>query len=349
MLDGIKFRVFAFLLVVSSSLQADWVQLENINGSFIEAQIVARRGGEVTLQRKSDRKIFIIQTSSLSEESQKLVDAWREDAEEDEDQDEEDSGNMAKGLYPRTKDEIKSRIKAILDTTPQNGVSKNQQKVVNELNVYRFLCGVSSDTVATPKKVQEATAAALACEKEGRLSHDIGHFTNVCNLSTMKNSLASVSQYISDDGDNNREKRGHRRWCLNPEMKETGFGEGKAGYSAMWSLDTSGKTSRRSWAYLGKGLFPHDRLHGNAWSLYLTENAPAKDKLEIEVWKLRKRPDKAYGFNDDIEGKALPVAYIGIWGNAINFEPDAEQVKKGIYWVRIRGGGVREGYLVELY
>jgi hypothetical protein len=34
--------------------------------------------------------------------------------------------------------------------------------------------------------------------------------------------------------------------------------------------------------------------------------------------------------------------------NGINFEPE-EPAKRGIYWVTVNGGGLRESYLVELY
>jgi hypothetical protein len=46
----------------------------------------------------------------------------------------------------------------------------------------------------------------------------------------------------------------------------------------------------------------------------------------------------------------VAVNYVATYLNAINFEPDRELVKNGgVFWVRIRGGGVRESYLVELY
>lgn len=42
------------------------------------------------------------------------------------------------------------------------------------------------------------------------------------------------------------------------------------------------------------------------------------------------------------------IAWISSKMNAINFEPKGAN-KEGINWVRIRGAGVREQYLVELY
>ena len=114
-------------------------------------------------------------------------------------------------------------------------------------------------------------------------------------------------------------------------------------------MDRSGKGIRKPWSYPGRGLFPHNRLHGNSWSLFLNEKAPAADKVKVEVWKLRRRPEKAFASNAEIEGKMLPVPYVATYLNAINFEPEQGTVGKGIYWVRVSGGGVSEGYLVELY
>lgn len=337
----------AFLLFTSPFLHAKWTWLKNAEGNSIEVEIVSTDGERLTLLRKSDRQKFTIDTSTLSEESQDEVKEWQEKAAET--QEVEEVAGLSKSLYPRSKIELKKEMMTILDVAPQNGVSEEQQKAVNQLNIYRYLCGVPPNAEATPKKVAEATDAAEACEKNGALSHELGHSTNVCNISSSKDYIASVSQYIEDSGDNNRAVRGHRRWCLNPEMVKTGFGSGKTGYSAMWALDTSGKKLRDSWSYPGKGFFPHERLHGNAWTLYLNENAPAKDSLKIEVWELQERPEKAYSVKAEINGKALPVAYISTTANAINFEPESGTVGKGIYWVRIHGGGVNEGYVVELY
>jgi hypothetical protein len=44
------------------------------------------------------------------------------------------------------------------------------------------------------------------------------------------------------------------------------------------------------------------------------------------------------------------VPYVSTYLNTINFEPTGKSIKEpGIFYVRIRGGGVREQYLVELF
>ena len=66
--------------------------------------------------------------------------------------------------------------------------------------------------------------------------------------------------------------------------------------------------------------------------------------------QLTKRPQKKFREEEEIPGTKLPVVHVSTYENAINFEPAAKAITEaGIYWVRIRGGGVSEGYLVELF
>ena len=98
-----------------------------------------------------------------------------------------------------------------------------------------------------------------------------------------------------------------------------------------------------------QGAFPKEYVHGNAWSLYLPGGSPDSSKLKVEVYKLTRRPERAFGMTEEIDGKPLPVAHVSTASNAINFEPDSQTLGRGIYWVRVRGDAVREGYVVELY
>jgi len=259
-----------------------------------------------------------------------------------------DLGEASGRLYPKTKEEIRDTLRKIRRRDPLNEVSREQQQTINLLNTYRYLCGVPFEVGATPDLVAKANEAAEACRKHGGLSHSIGHYTNKCNLNVGGGILSSVSSYINDGGANNRDARGHRRWCLNPPMEKAAFG-GAGKYSAMWCMDSGGKRLKDSWAYPGKGLFPKEYVHGNAWSLYLPGGSPDSSKLKVEVYKLTRRPERAFGMTEEIDGKPLPVAHVSIASNAINFEPDSQTLGRGIYWVRVRGDAVREGYVVELY
>lgn len=200
-----------------------------------------------------------------------------------------------------------------------------------------------------PQLNKNAELAAKACTKAGHLSHGLGDFTDKCNLAGGAGMVKSVRQYMNDGGANNRVARGHRRWCLNPPMGKTGFG-GKSGFSAMWAMDRSGGAQMKFWAYPGIGLYPEEYLTGNSWSAYFDEKAPEAKKVKVRVFKMRLRPEKKIIKLDEIDGRELEVPFIATSGNSVNFEVDYYRgKKKGIYWVSVKGGGLSEGYLVEVY
>jgi len=251
----------------------------------------------------------------------------------------------------REKAEIKKIIRDILARKSPSGISHKVQDAVNLLNVYRYLSSVPYDVQADTQMITAAEDAAGICNKKKQLSHDLGHFTEKCNLAMNTASLTmenSVTQYMDDSGDNNRARRGHRRWCINHRMGKTGFGLVGA-YSAMYSMDSSGSSTRKNYSYPGHGFYPIKYLHGNGWSYHLVDgNAPAG--CEVKVWKLKSKDDKLPRWSQEPNGRALPVNYVNTNSNMIIFEPQDKAVtKKGCYLVRIKGNGLKEQYLVKLF
>ena len=120
------------------------------------------------------------------------------------------SGGFSGGKEGDLKDiqrEQSAVVKEILARKPASGISKDSQDAVNLLNVYRYLCGVPHDVEASKTLNENAEKAAQACKTANTLSHDLGDYTNKCNLAmnsgrmTMK---SSVTQYVDDRGANNR-------------------------------------------------------------------------------------------------------------------------------------------------
>jgi hypothetical protein len=89
-------------------------------------------------------------------------------------------------------------------------------------------------------------------------------------------------------------------------------------------------------------------MHGNAWSLYGIEKPKSASEVTVEVFRLSKRPEKPFSANEDIDGQVVKVNHVSLGMGSINFEPE-DPAKRGTYWVRVKGGGVSEGWLVELY
>ncbi|MEM7144999.1 MAG: hypothetical protein AAF591_07665 [Verrucomicrobiota bacterium] len=335
-------------MLVGSVLADDWQALVDSEGRDIEARILGVTGDTVSLIRKSDGRRFEVPLSKFSEESGVLIEEWQ--AEEAERAEHAAEDELSKKLYPRTRQEIKDGLREIGGRQKPGDIDSAQHETITELNIYRFLSGVPYDVEADPTLVENATEAAEACAKAGELSHDLGSYTDKCNISTLGDIVKTPRQYINDPGANNRERRGHRRWCLNPPLQKTGFGSAGKKYSAMWALGGGGERNDDPWGYPGRGFFPIERLHGNGWTLYLTEKAPNSKELEVEVYEMSTRPEDLITWGDEVPGRALPVDYVSTYQNAINFEPDAKPItERGIYYVRISGGGVREQYLVELY
>ncbi len=252
----------------------------------------------------------------------------------------------ASHLYPRTRKEIEAGIKEIAKRPKPKDLSSEVHEATKQLNIFRFLCGVPSNVKGDMEFSKNAEDAALACKQAGNISHSLGHSTDHCNLSSMGNMVATVAQYIEDGGDNNRDGRGHRAWCLNPPMGKVGFGSGGKAFSAMWCMDGSGTPQKGTWSYPGMGMFPLEYMRGNAWSLYGIDGTILP---KVEIVRLAKRPEQPFPATGDIPGHVVKVVHVSrAMMNGINFEP-AEPAKRGIYWVRVTSESLHEGYVVELF
>ena len=333
---------FLSILSTASAQMRAWT---NSKGISITAKLVSHNTetGTVTL-RKNNGKTYTIAVSTLSKADRDFIAKWQETQK----QKSKHSIPLHKRLYPRTKEEIATDLEEIRGRKAPKGIAADSFEAVTELNIYRYLCGLPHKVVCDQKKEGEALLAAEACKKAGQMAHNLGAFTEVCNLSAVGSKKGSVADYIRDPGTSNRPDRAHRRWCLNPLLKKTGFGLA-APYSAMWVSGPMKGNGLDSWSYPGKGFFPANYLLGNSWSIYLDGKNPNKEKVEVEVYKLAERPAKPLSAKTIPNGRPLKVQFLNIFKNAINFEIDYEGEKKGIYWVKVRGDRIRISYLVELY
>lgn len=339
-----------FLATIAHSADV-WRTFTDKGGRTLEAAIVKVEATYAVLKLKPSGREVTLGFDKLSDEDVDFLNSYDPGEITETDNTTKpapDEDPLPGRLYPRSKDEIRSAIREINARPKPADISQKVHEATQQLNIYRYLCGVPYDVEADAEMSAKAEDAAKACERHGGLSHDLGHSTDRCNLSGGSGMVRSVAQYINDAGANNRERRGHRAWCLNPPMDKVGFGEAGA-YSAMWCMESGGKSIRGSWAYPGKGLFPLEYMHGTAWSLYGAGVPKSADDVKVQVYKLSSRPDKPFSPMAEVPGKEIPVRYVSIASmNGINFEPE-EPAKRGIYWVTVRGGGIRESYLVELF
>jgi len=358
-INGNMFRLwhhFTFILLLTISSASGYRDFTNNKGKKFTARIIHKTSVTVTLERKKDRKLFTLKRGAFSAEDQAYIEYWTEGDSPVEEptentnlpaDDQEAKGPMAK-FFPRTKKEIKAGLAEIKRRKRPSDVSKEDFEATELLNVYRFLSSVPAKVKSDAKLNTHSTLAAAACKKNGGLSHSLGDYTDKCNLSGQGNVVRSVQQYMEDFGANNRNKRGHRRWCLNPRMSKTGFGA-DGNYSAMWALDQQAKSKKKFWSYPGEGYYPEEYLHGNSWSAYFKESVPPTEDIDIRVVKLSKRPEKPPVTIDDLPSRDVEVTFKHSFDNTINFEVEYKGRKKGLYWVEIKGRGVKRRYFVHLY
>lgn len=136
--------------------------------------------------------------------------------------------------------------------------SKSLKNALADVNAIRYVAGIDADVKLNDSYNKAAQAAALINAANGSLSHypekPSGMKDNLYSLGYQgagKSNLAWTGWYTElgysvvnlwmDDGDaSNISKVGHRRWILNPSMKETGFGfvQGNFGtFSSMYVID----------------------------------------------------------------------------------------------------------------
>lgn len=237
----------------------------------------------------------------------------------------------------------------------------------NALNVMRFIAGVGTqDVTLCPYATDYAQAAALACNYNGSLSHTVYYIQGMdmwtlrCAQTGAKNSnLASgfnnaahsvVLGYMYDTNEKNIGELGHRRWCLNPPMYLTGFGQvGK--YGAMYTTDkqlSQASNSGICWPAQNMPIeyFPAD----TAWSISMCETVPSDDikvtltrKSDMRVWTFsNEHADGYFSVNND---KSVPL------DGCVIFRPDdiGGYSHGDVFNVRIEGLGKEVSYNVNFF
>jgi hypothetical protein len=157
-------------------------------------------------------------------------------------------------VHPRPKEAIEKSLATIYGADDPHGdhVPDTPEGALCVLKAYRYLCDLPwADLELDPKMNTACAAAANLCKRIGHLDHKppnpglpeaeyklafLG--TSSSNLSVGADLPGSVHSYMDDSDPGNIDRVGHRRWCLNPELKRTGFGKDHE-FSAMWSFDKS--------------------------------------------------------------------------------------------------------------
>ena len=293
-------------------------------------------------------------------------------------------------LYPRSQAEISAALAklrpaeaggALYAETPSAAGELKAGKLspgalsaaLAHLKAYRYLAGVPYEDVALKDQYNsESQHAAVLLAILKRLDHTPKRpegvpedFFKVAYQGTSHSNLAqgpkglslAVDMWMFDSDPSNIDRLGHRRWCINPTMLNTGFGT-FGGFSAIWALDTARKPAP-DFDYIPypvRGYHPVGYF-GPAWAWCVSLNParyakPDRAAVKAAIYPLDsqlKRAEKPLELNYEninTTGFGVPICII--------FRPKAATVSPGSrYQVEIEGLKRKNGseakiqYLVE--
>lgn len=173
---------------------------------------------------------------------------------------------------------------------------EKQQDALNCLNFLRAVAGLEKVSL-NPLYTLRAQNGALLLATNDQLNHQAPQpegmpdelyasaylgtsLGNIAKFNWMKPEMLvdGVCYFARDDGEQNLNALGHRRWLLNPCMAETGFGlansENGTSYVCMYAVDTGNADAQ--WDYIAwpsAQAFPVEMMRSQlAWSVSLNEN-----------------------------------------------------------------------------
>lgn len=195
---------------------------------------------------------------------------------------------------------------------------------LNTLNFIRYVAGVSSDVNINSSYQSLAQAAAVVNYNDS--TNWISHYpakpkgmstslyqqgaegASQSNLAAgYSNLYDAILGWMSDSDSSNVDRVGHRRWCLNPSMKYTGFGIDGNIYS-MYAFDSSGEDEKVhgvAWPAKNTPLQLFNKT--DAWSISMGVNVPTEG---TKVVLIRNRDKKKWTFttnNSKISGNYMTI------------------------------------------
>lgn len=249
-----------------------------------------------------------------------------------------------------------------------------QQSAVNMLNQIRYIAGVSDNVTISDKYCEYAQAAAFLSYLNGQVSNKMEKPYNMSNdlylkaLDGIEKSNLSysawaarslnetmVSTWMGEADSLNMSTVGHRRWLLNPQMGQTGFGavSGLGGtYSSVYVADRTNYTANETGVAWPARNMPIEYFSDNyPWSFSLGQ---AVDAANIHVTLTRLTDYRTWQFSNAYSDGEFFVdnSSYGQTG-CIIFRPKLqanEQYKVGdSFQVTISGAGDPITYTVQFF
>jgi hypothetical protein len=255
-------------------------------------------------------------------------------------------------IFPIRETALRELLASILEPAtdddeqdPTDPLDAKRRTTLRVLKAYRALCGVPwRELELVPEWNSLCDAAAEICRRNGALSHDPPRPPDTddelyergktgaknSNIHRGGGMVDSVDGYMDDSDPSNIQRVGHRRWCLNPTMRRTAFGE-SGGFAAMWSMDRSGAVPRGLDAilYPPRGWVPVDFFGPrHAWSVILVRGGtPRAERVQVRIEELDEHWVRT--------GTVLELDHLGVdtsgvgTGPVIVFRPQGLRVEPG--------------------
>ncbi|MFH1024782.1 MAG: hypothetical protein V1809_15480 [Planctomycetota bacterium] len=231
------------------------------------------------------------------------------------------------------------------------------QAALAQLKIYRYLAGVPWEDITPNNRYnQEAQHGAVLLAILGRLNHTppkpdgvSEEFYKTAHAGTSHGNLAqgmgslvtAITGWMNDSDPGNIAALGHRRWCLNPPMKETGFGN-CGDFNIIWAHDAARKETP-DYDFIPfpvRGYHPVAYFQSDwAWHVSLNPKKyqkPDKNKARAKIFPLDPAGNKARD--------PLPLNYESVNNTGygipacVIFRPDTIRVSPGArYTVELEG------------
>lgn len=235
---------------------------------------------------------------------------------------------------------------------------------LNALNVMRYIAGLDEVTLNdsynnlcqhgsyinnlngglshTPKKPDGVSDSIYDLGKQGCGSSNLARGT--------KNLAGSVLLYMNDSDNSNISAIGHRRWCMNPTMKEVGFGQ-VGMFQSMYAFDRNNEQAAQNGVCWPAQNMPVDYFGTtHAWSYSL--GSVISNPNDIKVTLTRTSDNKVWTFSSSSTDNYFSVDNQG-YGQpgCIIFRPgNIDGYKEGdIFNVKIDGLGTPVEYTVNFF
>lgn len=268
-------------------------------------------------------------------------------------------------MLPLTERFIEYRLKAI-EAAAQEAVSalgeaegprpdaKTLAAVLARTNHYRLLCGLDPDVVLDAGFIHEAQCAAEVCASMGKLDHHPKKNPGLAearwqagkrgcaksNLAMGSTGPASIDSWIDDSDQSNRDRVGHRRWLLWPELERMGYGE-SGRFAAGHVIDGGGGSSDADVPFVAfppRGLMPLELFAPH----YCWHASPDPERYTVgKDARLEIRP---YDPRSGETGEAIPLQFQNVdtqgFGKrpAVISQPEQFALKRGaMYQVTVTG------------